>query len=317
LFYSGKASFILKNIRNFSYTISIAIKWSKLFGHINSANKSDFYSVWNDDAALLLSILRSKNKIQNFSIRLHGYDLFDERRSGGYMPYRYFIFKMAKHIFVLSKAGYSYIRQKKVFEEKLILNYSGIYDRGINPAVEEGKITMVSCSNLIPIKRVHKIVEALSLLEFQVDWYHFGEGPERANIENEIVNLPKHIHAKLMGHIENDKLLEFYSRVPIQLFIHLSETEGLGMALVEAQSFGIPVLACDVGGVSEVVDNELGILIPVDSDARSISNEISLFIASNRGNQVFRDKVRKKCLETFGAEHNYKYFYTMLSSEKS
>ena len=42
-------------------------------------------------------------------------------------------------------------------------------------------MTLVSCSNLIPLKRADLIIAALALLpeSIRVDWHHFGDGTER------------------------------------------------------------------------------------------------------------------------------------------
>ena len=45
------------------------------------------------------------------------------------------------------------------------------------------------------------------------------------------------------------------------IFVLTSNYEGFPITILEAMSFGLPVIASDVGGVSEIVDNSVGYLI--------------------------------------------------------
>jgi len=48
------------------------------------------------------------------------------------------------------------------------------------------------------------------------------------------------------------------------LFINTSSSEGIPVSMMEAQSFGIPILAMDVGGVREIVGPQTGRLLQQD-----------------------------------------------------
>jgi len=46
--------------------------------------------------------------------------------------------------------------------------------------------------------------------------------------------------------------------------MNLSETEGIPVSIMEAQSAGVPILATNLGGTSEIVNNENGFLVEKD-----------------------------------------------------
>jgi glycosyltransferase involved in cell wall biosynthesis len=311
---SNRQFFIISNWRYLANSFLQAKILSEKF--INEVKQSDeeayFYSVWMDDGALMLSILKEENKINKFVFRLHGYDLFDERRPGNYMPFRYFNFKNAHRIFILSKAGYDYLIPKNIFPEKLLVNYSGLYDHGMNPFDPNAVFTIVSCSNVIAIKRIDKIINVLSLLSFPVKWVHFGEGEKMEEIKKQASTLPSNIQYEFKGHVENEEIVHFYKSIPVNLFIHLSDTEGLGMAIVEAQSFGIPAIAVNVGGVSEVVNDKTGVLISQTTSEKAIAEEIIKMKSGNFNTELYRQGVKKCWEQNFNAEKNYQYFYQKL-----
>ena len=71
------------------------------------------------------------------------------------------------------------------------------------------------------------------------------------------------------------------SLVPgLDLLAHPAGREGLGLALLEAASAGVPVVACAVGGVPDVVvDGETGVLVPRD-DAAALGRALRALLAA-------------------------------------
>jgi len=67
------------------------------------------------------------------------------------------------------------------------------------------------------------------------------------------------------------------------------ETEGLGLVIVEAMAFGLPVIATSVGGIVDIIKNEEnGILIP-QKDPKSIANAIErLFQDENLTKKILK-----------------------------
>jgi L-malate glycosyltransferase len=97
-----------------------------------------------------------------------------------------------------------------------------------------------------------------------------GEGRERRKIEILIEELQLSAHVKLLGIVD-----DIHSLLPCaDIFINSSKREGLPMTLIEAMAHGIPIVATDVGGNSEVViENETGFLIN-SNDPRSLADAI-------------------------------------------
>jgi glycosyltransferase involved in cell wall biosynthesis len=59
------------------------------------------------------------------------------------------------------------------------------------------------------------------------------------------------------------------------VFIHHSNYESFGIAIVEAMSQGLPIIATDVGAVSEIVTNELEGILVAPSDPRAMVRAVS------------------------------------------
>ena len=60
----------------------------------------------------------------------------------------------------------------------------------------------------------------------------------------------------------------------VDSFINISSTEGLPVAIMEAISFNVPVIGTDVGGISEIVTPETGILLSSNPELSEILNAL-------------------------------------------
>jgi glycosyltransferase involved in cell wall biosynthesis len=112
----------------------------------------------------------------------------------------------------------------------------------------------------------------------------------------------------LIGRKSKDEIEFLYKTVPIDLFINLSTTEGVPVSIMEAMSFGIPVLATEVGGNSEIVDETTGALVPSNSNLDYLVNRISLMLADRNDLNSKRDQCYEKWKNCFNSEINYPLF---------
>ena len=71
------------------------------------------------------------------------------------------------------------------------------------------------------------------------------------------------------------------------LFVHPACAEGLGIAVLKACAAGLPVVACDAGGLAEViVSGETGLLVPPED-----ASALELAIASLIDDETLRAKL--------------------------
>ena len=243
-----------------------------------------FYSYWTDDAALAISYLKKEIPSSTAFCRLHGWDLYFERSEYHYLPFRKPIFNGLDAIFAISENGRNYL----LSHFSSIINEGRIYQSRLGIRTVDKlqphersfrRFKLISCSNLIPIKRVHLIVEALSHVEgLEIEWTHFGDGPEKNSLVGlceKLLGPKENIQFNFPGRLPNWKVLEYYSTHMVDLFISLSRYDGIPVSIMEAMSFGIPAIATDVGGVSEIVINgKTGFLLDQEVHPKDVAEVI-------------------------------------------
>lgn len=90
-----------------------------------------------------------------------------------------------------------------------------------------------------------------------------GDGPLRGDLERQIHELGLGDHVELIG--ETREPYAFLQSLDV--FVLSSDWEGLPVVAMEAMACGVPVVATDVGGVAEIVDETTGVLCPPGDDS--------------------------------------------------
>lgn len=236
-----------------------------------------FYSYWFDYT--LLSLTKSKKDNIKVVTRTHGFDLYNERCLSGFQCFKEQMDKKIDHVIFVSLFGKKYycreFAQTEEKNTKYVVNYLGVKHQKFIPYQKHDVFSIISCSSVIPIKRVDKIIEALSQIdEFSVEWIHIGDGNNFDKIKlyaEKLLRNKENIKYTLMGNLPNENVMEIYRSNYFDCFILLSETEGLPVCIMEAMSFGIPVISNDVGGICEIVNEKNGYLLPTYKNEQKIA----------------------------------------------
>lgn len=297
----------------------VAKKISDIIQTNHPSNRLFFYSYWCDDAALGLAIAQEHYpRIKTFC-RIHRWDVYFEESKVGYLPYRHYIAGNIGKIYSISEDGINYVDRvwKTGRPDKFVLSRLGINNVYTLKNVSRDYFLIVSCSNLIPVKRVHLIAEALSMIQDKkIHWVHFGDGPERRKIEDIILKFPVNITAELKGRIPNQDIYSYYDEYRPDLFINVSSSEGVPVSIMEAMSFGIPVIAADVGGNREIVNEENGFLILENGIINKIISVVEEVVLMDK---VLIETLKASCLKSweiaYNADLNFNQFVNLIKGD--
>lgn len=137
---------------------------------------------------------------------------------------------------------------------------------------QHGPRPVVLCpARLVEVKGHHFLLEAWQILHrrgLDAELWLAGQGELRPRLEALCRALGLSGSVKFLGGIPHDELLKIYAEAPISAVILASVDlgsgvhEGIPVALIEAMSYGIPVVATATGGTPELLVPGTGLLVP-------------------------------------------------------
>lgn len=271
------------------------------------ANDICVYSYWFKSGAHAASVLKKKKIVLRAITRAHRYDLYEDEK---FKSLKEEVLENIDCVYSCSLDGEEYL--KELYMKKNIkTSYLGTINFE-NFKLKEKSLKIVSCSNLISLKRVELIIAALEEVEKKyknLTWIHFGSGKQEKNLKELSENKLKDIKYEFKGHISNKELLEYYKNNDILFFIHLSSSEGLPVSMMEVQSYGVPIIATNVGGVKEIVNNKTGILLSDNPTISEITKAIESMINCSKERYIeYQINSYNNWKEKFDAIKNYNDF---------
>jgi glycosyltransferase involved in cell wall biosynthesis len=279
-------------------------------------SKTLFYTYWLGPETL--GVILAKDKFKDICVlsRVHGFDLYEERHIPHYIPFRQVILNKIDKIFAVSKHGIDYLGTRYIVDrDKLRISRLGVNDPGFNTAYsKDGLFRIVSCSFLVPVKRINLLMCGIKVFSerhpgVHVVWNHLGDGPQRARIESKAKEImPASVDYYFRGMLTNNEVLKFYKNHPIDVFANVSESEGIPVSIMEAQSCGIPVIATAVGGTPEIVDNKNGALLSFNPTATEVAESLEKFAFSCDDSLAKRKLSKDSWYLNYNGQINYNRF---------
>ncbi len=274
------------------------------------------YSYWFFNHAMiacrLKKALQKKGYVVKAFSRAHRYDIYAELNSVNYIPYQKPMLSVLDGVYSCSEDGRRYIVNKygkTACSNKVHVSRLGTLEHGVHMQEDFTKLHFVTCSRLSDIKRVSLFAKAFVLFHQEMQKRQNAAESDAPSLENSIN--PGNIHWTCMGGgeeyeeicsiiekagltdcvtftgmIAHDDVIQFYKDHEVTFFVNVSTSEGVPVSIMEAQSFGIPVLATDVGGTAEIVNEENGHLLPVELTPETLS-QVML-------QEYSEDSIRKK-----------------------
>lgn len=111
---------------------------------------------------------------------------------------------------------------------------------------------------------------------------------------------------KFLGEINKDKIKNLLDKADI--FVNPSYSEGLPTSVLEAGSMSLPIIATNVGGTAEIIDNKINGYLYQAGDKSKLKNLLRRLIDNKKIRKKFGDTIRKKIVNKFDYEKNISRF---------
>ena len=288
-----------------------------------SEGNIDLYAFWLSRPAFLAAQYSLDNNVRRIVSRAHGYDVYVERNATNYLPFRQYIDSNLDTVYFISENGKEYYNQKYFsfgvkMEAQQKVSRLGVFESDYKKQYKKKeKIVIASCSSINAVKRLDLIVRVIAgLKEYNIQWIHVGDGVLKEQILQQCKEELKEDSYKFLGNLENEKIIPIYADLDVDFFVNLSDSEGIPVAIMEALSFGVPVIARDVGGIKEIVKSDNGLVLGTIEDIEAVQEQVKKFIDIRYTNielyQKYSYNARKEWEENFSASKNYKLFKSIL-----
>lgn len=167
-------------------------------------------------------------------------------------------------------------------------------------------------ANLRPAKDHEMAIKAAAMVIKKVPKTHFmmvGDGVDKT--AQALMRLREYL-----GVSRNVHFLGFREDIPnvlksLDLFVLASKVEGLPVSIIEAMAAGLPVVASNVGGIAELIEEGItGFLVP-PGDYNRLAEKIKVILQNPTLAKSMGIEGRKKILNNFSLEAMKNAYYSL------
>ena len=170
-------------------------------------------------------------------------------------------------------------------------------------SIPQNSIICIAVGRLVAIKGFDILIQTAHLLGKQLKNVHFlivGDGQCKAELADQVNALGVNKSVTFAGYQDHETVLSFVKSSDI--FIMPSRYEGTPIALLEAASLGIPVIASNVGGIPELVQDQVhALLIPPD-DPQSLAQAVKRIINDKKLAETLSANAVERIKEKFNID---------------
>ena len=206
------------------------------------------------------------------------------------------------------------------FKNKIEIINNGVFIPEENTNIfTNDQINITIVSRLVSHKNIEKIIRAISDLNSPlINLNIIGDGPELNQLQKISLESNNKDNIIFHGKLNRDDINHIFLNSDI--YIQASNYEGLPHSLLEAMSYGIPVLCTPVGECKEILGNEdRGYILDLPVSKNNIKSKISEIIGekdiANKKGERGKDFINEKYNLT-NSFNLYKNLFTRLLEEE-
>lgn len=250
-----------------------------------------------------------------YFVFVHGTDVKQAKYNLGQRIFFKLVYKYCHQIVANSLYIAQEVKAITKNSSKVTVIYPGInfkiFDQKIDNQLEkrgelnlsDNDLIILSIGRLVKQKNFHTIIKLMPdlLLDFpNLKYIIVGDGPEKNALMKLVYTLGLKNSVKFVGRIDNNDASKLTYYQMADLFVSVSAVaEGFGIAYLEAQASGLPVVASNIGGSCEaVVHNETGLLVD-PHDLGQIKEAIVDLLNNKQKRHDFGQRAKKRVADKF------------------
>ena len=244
-------------------------------------------------------------------VTAHGSDMFEMYKNQPYTrPFIKKVLKDADVVLAVSNALKDEIINTKIpnIEEKTKLHWNSVdvnkfkttknnenkfrkeLTHEFNIAADKPIILFVG--NIIKRKNVDLLIEAKKQMATKANLVIVGDGPHLEALKKKCEN--DYLDGKLDNVYFTGSRRDVEDIIPsCDLLVLPSLTESFGLVLIEALACGKPVIGSNIGGIKEIITEDVGLLID-PNDSKDLANAIDRILSDDELMEKFKSNARER-----------------------
>ena len=170
-------------------------------------------------------------------------------------------------------------------------------ENGVRRQKREKPIRFITIGSLIYLKRIDLLISAFfnsNLSNKGCELLIVGDGVERKHLQQRVNDLEINDSVFFLGRKSKSEIIEYLKSSDV--FVLSSQSETFSVVCIEAMSLGLPVIATKCGGPESFVDEQCGLLVPVNDEKELTS---ALIYMSENSNKYDSAMISRKCKQRF------------------
>lgn len=188
--------------------------------------------------------------------------------------------------------------------DRFTSNIDAVAARKKFPGSEEARLLLCTVGRLVPRKGVAWFVgNVMPLLPDDVLYLIAGDGPDRARIASFIDQYRLSDSVKLLGPISNEDLEALYRAADLFIMPNIpvpKDMEGFGLVMVEAGMMGLPTIASNLEGISDVITEGVNGHLVDTGGAEGFQLAIMRYYSDPEALETLKSRTKAFTESTFG-----------------
>ena len=288
------------------------ISWVKKLSKLLKEEQADIVFTHGFNGAIMMMVERlfcgNKTKlICSYHGLYHAPTLLKKIVEPIYNSLPIFIYNHYAHrVICVESFSNDYLVKKGVPSDKVITVHNGIKETNENGSIKvtnhtDNAVTLLTASRISEVKGLPYLLKALSMLKkrnIKFHYYMVGEGPDMEMLKKQIQVLELTDLVSMVGF--QDNVAQWMASCDVFVLPSLHEYHSI--AVLEAMRAGKPIVATEVGGNGESIENNhSGLLVP-SKDEKALADALYKLITNEELRKSLGKNAHTRFLELFTEE---------------
>lgn len=243
-----------------------------------------------------------------YILSVWGSDVYDLPENIIYKKFVQYNLNKADYIFSTSKAMKNQVN-KLVKREVIVTPFGVDIDkfRPLNKIKNNNKIIVGTIKTLSPKYGIEYLIKAFKIVQdsnnMDLELQIAGKGEQEEDLKKLCKELKLEDRVKFLGYLNQNEVIGTFNRFDIAVFPSISES--FGVAAVEAQACGVPVIVSNVGGLPEATAPNYSSILVEKGDVEHLAREINKLVNDHVLRKEMGKNAREFIEKTYNIEDNF------------